>query len=186
MRNLVVSEWVTLDGVFDASTMKDWFMPFDSEDRRKHIKAGVMAADAFLLGKVTYKMLASYWSPLPDDAEGGLAGELNNTPKFVVSSKLKKADWKNSTIIKDKVIKEINKLKQQPGEEIQVIGSATLVQSLMKANLIDEFRFLVHPVIMGRGKPFFKDRMRTKGLELVKTEALALGVISLTYKPIMQ
>ena len=63
MRKLVVSEWVTLDGVFDASTMKDWFMPFDSEDRRKHIKAGVVAADAFLLGKVTYKMLASYWSP---------------------------------------------------------------------------------------------------------------------------
>jgi dihydrofolate reductase len=62
MRKLVVSEWVTLDGVFDANTMKDWFTPYDSEDRRKHIKAGVMAADAFLMGKVTYKMLASYWS----------------------------------------------------------------------------------------------------------------------------
>ncbi|HUQ37099.1 MAG TPA: dihydrofolate reductase family protein [Aestuariivirga sp.] len=184
MRKLVVSEWVTLDGVFDAKTMKDWFMPFDSEDRQKHIKAGVVAADAFLLGKVTYKMLASYWSPLPDDAEGGLAGELNKTPKFVVSSKLKKADWNNSTIIKDKVTREITKLKQQPGKEIQVIGSATLVQSLMKANLVDEFRFLVHPVIIGRGKPFFKDGMRTKGLELVSTKTLALGVMSLTYKPI--
>lgn len=184
MRKLVVSEWVTLDGVFDANTMKDWFTPYDSEDRRRHIKAGVMAADAFLLGKVTYKMLASYWSPLPDDAEEGLSGELNKTPKFVVSSKLKKADWNNSTIIKDKVIKEINKLKQQPGKEIQVIGCATLVQSMMKANLIDEFRFLVNPVIVGRGKPFFKDRMRTKGLELVKTETLALGVIFVSYEPI--
>jgi dihydrofolate reductase len=184
MRKLVVSEWVTLDGVFDANTMKDWFTPYDSEDRRKHIKAGIMAVDAFLMGKVTYKMLASYWSPLPDDAEEGLAGKLNNTPKFVVSSKLKKADWNNSTIIKDKVVKEITKLKQQPGNEIQIGGSATLVQSLMKANLIDEFRFLVHPVIMGRGKAFFKDGMRTKGLELVDTKALALGVMSLTYKPI--
>jgi dihydrofolate reductase len=184
MRKLVVSEWVTLDGVFDASTMKDWFMPYDSEDRRRHIKEGVMAAGAFLLGKVTYKMLASYWSPLADDAEQGLAGELNSTPKFVVSSKLKKADWKNSAIIKKNVVKEITKLKQQPGEEIQVIGSATLVQSLMKANLIDEYRFLVHPVVMGRGKSFFKDKMHTKGLELVNTKALALGVISLTYKPV--
>lgn len=184
MRKLVVSEWVTLDGVFDANTMKDWFTPYDSEDRRKHIKAGVMAADAFLMGKVTYKMLASYWSVLADDAEEGLAGKLNNTPKFVVSSKLKKADWNNSTIIKDKVVKEITKLKQQPGKEIQIGGSATLVQSLMKADLIDEFRFLVHPVIMGRGKPFFKDGMRTKGLELVETKALALGVMSLTYKPV--
>jgi dihydrofolate reductase len=184
MRKLVVSEWVTLDGVFDASTMKDWFMPFDSEDRRKHIKAGIMAVDTFLMGKVTFKMLASYWSVLPDDAEEGLAGKLNNTPKFVVSSKLKKADWKNSTIIKDKVVKEITELKKQPGKEIQIGGSATLVHSLMKANLIDEFRFLVHPVIMGRGKPFFKVGMRTKGLELVNTKALALGVMSLTYKPI--
>lgn len=133
---------------------------------------------------MTYKMLAPYWSVLADDAQEGVAGKLNNTPKFVVSSKLKKADWNNSTIIKDKVIKEINKLKQQPGKEIQVIGSATLVQSMMKANLIDEFRFLVNPVIVGRGKPFFKDRMRTKGLELVKTETLALGVIFVSYKPI--
>jgi dihydrofolate reductase len=113
-----------------------------------------------------------------------LAGKLNNTPKFVVSSKLKKADWNNSTIIRKNVVKEINKLKQQPGNEIQIMGSATLVQALMKANLIDEYRFLVHPVIMGRGKPFFKDRMSTKGLELVDTKALALGVISLCYKPI--
>jgi dihydrofolate reductase len=184
MRKLVVSEWVTLDGVFDANTMKEWFMPFDSEARRKHIKVGVMAADTFLLGKVTYKMLASYWAPLANDAEEGLAGELNNTAKIVVSSKLKKADWNNSSIIKDKVVKQISKLKQQAGKEILIMGSATLVQSLMKAKLIDEFRFLVHPVIMGRGKPFFRDGMRTKGLELAGTKVLDLGVMSLTYKPI--
>src|SRR6185503_16999518 len=134
MRNLVVSEWVTLDGVFDASTMKDWYAPFDSEDRQKHIKAGIMGSDAFLMGKVTYKMLAPYWSALANDAQEGVAGKLNNTPKFVVSSKLKKADWNNSEIIKKNVVKEINKLKQQPGNEIQIMGSATLVQALMKAN----------------------------------------------------
>ena len=136
MRKLVVSEWVTLDGVFDADTMDQWFNPYDSIDRQQCIKETVLASDAFLFGRATYEMLAPYWSSLKDNEMEGVAGKLNSAPKYVVSSTLKKAEWNNSTIIKESVVGEITKLKQQPGQEIQIEGSASLVQSLMEAHLL--------------------------------------------------
>ena len=181
MRKIVVSAWVTLDGVFDADIMDQWFIPYDSEARQEYIREGILACDAILLGRVTYEMLAPYWSSLKKN-EMGIADKLNRVPKYVVSSTLKKAKWNNSTIIKENIVEEISRLKQQPGNEIQIEGSASLVQSLMKANLVDEYRFLVHPVIMGRGKRFFKDGMHISGLKLVKTQMLDLGVILLCYE----
>ena len=182
MRKLIVSEWMSLDGVFDADTMAQWFMPFDSEERRKYIINTMLACDAILLGRTTYEMLAAYWSPLKKN-EDGLADKINSVHKYVVSSKLKKADWNNSTIIKEEVVEEIARLKRQPGHEIHIEGSATLVQSLMEAELIDEYRFLVHPIIMGSGKRFFKDGMQTKGLKIVKTQILDKEVILHCYQP---
>lgn len=162
MRKLIVSEWMTLDGVFDGDTMKEWFMPFDSEDRRKYIIKTMDSCDAILFGRATYEMLAPYWAPLRNN-EDGLADKINSVHKYVVSSTLKKADWNNTTIIKDNVEEEVVKLKQMPGHEIHIEGSAILVQSLMEANLIDEYRFLVHPIIIGSGKRFFKEGMNTSG-----------------------
>lgn len=183
MRKLIVSEWMTLDGVFDGDTMKEWFMPFDSNDRRSYIIRTMDACDAILLGRTTYEMLASYWSPLKNN-EDGLADKINSVPKNVVSATLKKADWNNSTIITENVTEEITRLKQQPGHEIHIEGSATLVQSLMKANLIDEYRFLVHPIIAGGGKRFFKEGMQTDRLKIVKTESLDNGVVLQCYQPV--
>ncbi len=183
MRKLVVSEWVTLDGVFDADTMGQWFNPYDSIDRQQYIQETVLASDAFLFGRATYEMLASYWSRLKDNEMGGVAGKLNSAPKYVVSSALKKAEWNNSTIIKENVVEEVIKLKQQPGQEIQIEGSASLVQSLMEAHLIDEYKFLVHPIIMGRGKRFFKEGKVPTRLKLIKTKTLDLGVVLLCYEP---
>ena len=182
MRKLVVSEWMTLDGVFDADTMKEWFEPYDSEDRQNYIKENVLTSDAFLVGRVTYEMLASYW-PNQKNNEMGIADRLNSAPKYVVSSTLKKAEWNNSTIINEDVVEEVTKLKQQPGQDILMFGSATLVQSLMEADLIDEYRFLVHPTIMGGGKRFFKDGMLATKLKLVKTETLNSGVTLDCYEP---
>lgn len=181
MRKLIVSAWVTLDGVFDADSMDVWWNPYNSAERATYIKEMINGADALLFGRTTYEMLASYWPDQKND-DNGPASKLNSVPKFVVSSTLKKADWNNSTIIKDNVVEEIAKLKKQPGQEIQIEGSATLVQSLMEANLIDEFRFLVTPIIVGRGKRFFKDGMSTTGMTLVKTKTLALGVVVLNYQ----
>lgn len=184
MRKLIVSERVTLDGVFDADTMDQWFMPYQSDDSAEYIKEGVLECDVYLLGRTTYEMLAPYWSSLKNN-EMGIADKLNSVSKYVVSSTLEKAEWNNSTIIKDakRVVEEITRLKEQPGQGILIHGSATLVQSLLEAELIDEYQFLVHPIIMGSGKRFFKDGMPTTKLKLVKTKTLGLGVILLCYQP---
>jgi dihydrofolate reductase len=115
MRTLVVSEWVTLDGVFDADTMNQWFEPYDSVDRQKSITEMVLGADAFLLGRVTYEMFSAYWPNVKnnDKKDLAIANKLNSAPKYVVSSTLKTADWNNSTIVKGNVPKEIMKLKQR-------------------------------------------------------------------------
>ncbi len=183
MRKLIVSEWMSLDGVFDADTMKDWFVPFDCDDRRKYIVATMDACDAILFGRTTYEMLAPYWAPLKNN-EDGLADKINSVNKYVVSSNLKEATWNNTTIIKGSVPEEVAKLKQMPGNEIHIEGSATLVKSLMEANLVDEYRFLVHPVMMGSGKRFFMEGMHSKALILVKTEAMDKGIMLHCYQPI--
>ena len=183
MRKLVVSEWVTLDGVFDADTMEQWFNPYHSDDKAEYIQETILASDAILLGRATYEMLAPYWSALKNN-EMGIADRLNSAAKYVVSSTPLKAQWNNSTIIKEHVVEEITRLKQQPGQDILITGSATLVQSLMQTDLIDEYRFLVHPIIMGSGKRFFKDGMDTTRLKLVKTNTFSLGVVLLCYKPV--
>ncbi len=185
MRKIIVSEWITLDGVFDADPQyfNEWFMPYDSEARGAYIQKSILGCGAFLMGSTTYNMLAPYWSALKNN-EFGLADKMNSAPKYVVSTTLKKAKWNNTQIIKKNVIEEIRKLKRESGKYILIPGSATLVQSLMEANLIDEYRFLVHPIIMGSGKRFFKDGMDTTRLKLVKTKTFSLGVILLCYKPV--
>jgi dihydrofolate reductase len=181
MRKLIVSAWISLDGIFDAELMNEWFNPFDSESRQDYIRNGILACDAIMFGRKTYEMLAPYWSAQKNN-EMGVADKLNNAPKYVVSKTLKSADWNNSTIIGDNLVNDIIKLKQQPGNEIQIEGSAKLVASLAKANLIDEYRLLVHPIIMGKGKGFFKEGFSTNGLRLTKTEPLDNGVIALYYE----
>jgi dihydrofolate reductase len=181
MRQLIASAWITLDGVFDADSMPQWFQPFDSESRQNYIRDGILSCDAFLFGRTTYEMLAPYWSTLKNN-EMGIAGQLNSAPKYVVSSTLKKADWNNSILISENVREEITRLKQQPGREIQIEGSATLIQALTEFRLVDEYRLLVHPIILGRGKRFFRDGLHTKGLTLIKTIPLDKGVIALHYR----
>lgn len=181
MRNLVVSTWMSIDGVFDADTMPQWFFPFDSISRQTYITKGIMDCDAILFGRTTYEMLSSFW-PYQTNDDMGPASKLNSVKKYVVSSKLTKVEWNNTTIIGENIIEEINKLKSEEGNEIQIEGSATLVKSLMKANLIDEFRFLVNPVIAGSGKRFFKDGFQTGGLKFAEVQSLEKGVIVLRYQ----
>jgi dihydrofolate reductase len=184
MGKLAVSEWVSLDGVFDADTMNEWFHPYNSQDRQQHITEMVLASDAFLVGRVTYEMLASYWPGVKtnDNGELEVANKLNSAPKYVVSSTLKQAAWSNSTIIDDGVLNEITRLRQRPGHNLLVFGSATLVESLMDADLVDEYRLLVHPIVMGSGKRAFTDGMATTKLTLGECKTLSSGVISLRYQ----
>ncbi|MEO6979091.1 MAG: dihydrofolate reductase family protein, partial [Mucilaginibacter sp.] len=142
---------------------------------------GILSADAFMFGRNTYQMLAPYWSSLKNN-EMGVADKLNSAPKYVASKTLKSAEWSNSTIIGKDLVDEINQLKQHAGSEIQIEGSADLVSSLIKEGLVDELRLLVHPVIMGKGKRFFKDGATLAGLNLIKTEPIDKGVIVLYYE----
>lgn len=181
-RKLIVSEWMSLDGVFDASTFDLWYNPFESPERQNLIRETTLAADTFLFGRTTYEMLAGYWGPMKNN-EMGIADKMNSTPKYVVSTTLKKADWNNSTIIKKNVAEKVAELKQQGGRYILLFGSATLVQSLMGSNLIDEYRFLLHPAIAGNGARFFKDGMPTTKLKVAETKPVALGVTLLRATP---
>ena len=182
MRKLIVSAWVSLDGIFDADTMEQWFNPYHSDARAAYIKETIDAADAFVLGRTTYEMLAPYWSAQQNN-EMGVAARLNSLPKYVVSSTLQKADWTNSTIVSGNATQAVARLKQQPGQDIVIMGSASLVQSLMQADLIDQYRFLVQPIIVGSGKRFFKDGMQSPSLKLVSCQTFDLGVVLLTYEP---
>jgi dihydrofolate reductase len=138
-----------------------------------------------LLGRVTYEMFAAYW-PSQTNNEFGIADKLNSQPKFVVSSTLEKGDWNNTTLIKGNVEEEIRTLKQQPGGDIRLTGSATLAQSLMQAGFVDEYWFLVHPIVVGRGKRLFPDGMELTGLKLVESKAFRSGVVLLRYQPTRQ
>lgn len=182
MGRLLVAAWVTLDGVFDADTMEQWFHPYHSDERGEYIKNQILACDALLLGRVTYEMLAPYWSSLKNN-EMGIADKMNGVAKYVASSTLKNAEWNNSTILNGNIVGEITKLKQQTRGEILIPGSATLVHSLMGAHLIDESQFLVHPHHQGSGKRFFNGRLDRTRLKLVETRMFSLGVILLRYEP---
>jgi len=185
MRKLWVKAWMTLDGVFDADTMDHWWPPADEsagdEARRmEYIVQEYSKGDVYLLGRTTYEMLWPGWSTqTTDDGPGPI---LNRMKKYVVSTTLKTAPWKESTIIKGNVVEEITKLKQQPGKDIIIDGSASLVQSLMGTDLIDEYRFLVQPIIMGKGRRFFTDWMPQTKLRHVERKTLSLGVLALTYQ----
>ena len=181
MRKIIVSEGMTLDGVFDAHTMTQWALP--NEGRDEFVRESVLASDALLYGRTTYDLEAYYW-PNQKNNEYGIADRMNSMPKYVVTSRPLQAQSNNTTIIKDNVVEEIAHLKQEGGKGILIKGSAMLVEMLMKAGLIDEYRFMVHPLIMGSGKRFFKDGMGLAQLQLVESRPIGLGVVALTYQPI--
>ncbi len=179
MRRLIVWEFLSLDGVMEAP--EQWVIPYQSPDVAGFIQAQNLAVDAILLGRVTYEAFAAYW-PSQTHSEFGIADKLNSEPKLVVSSTLEKAGWNNSTLITKNAVKEIARLKQQPGGDIGVTGSALLVQSLMQAALVDEFQLTIYPLILEGGKRLFPEG-RTMNLKLIEARSFNSGVVLLRYQP---
>jgi dihydrofolate reductase len=186
MRKIIVSEFVSLDGVMegpgpvDEFKLAGWTMPYWSEEIGKYKFDELFASDALLLGRVTYQGFAAAWPSRTD--EQGFADRMNSLPKFVVSTTLKKVGWNNSRLIKENVAEEVSKLKQQPGHDILIAGSSALVHTLMPHDLIDEYRLLVYPVVLGSGKRLFRDGSNTT-LKLVETKTFSSGVVLLCYQP---
>ena len=175
MRKLVVTEFLSLDGVMEnpAWTFKYW-----NDELAKFKGEEASAGDALLLGRVTYEGFAAAWPQSKDEG----APYFNSVRKYVVSRTLDKAEWNNSTLIKDNIVAEITKLKQQDGKDIVVHGSATLVQTLIQHDLVDRYRLLVYPVVLGKGKRLFQEETTTT-LKLVEAQPFSSGVTALIYEP---
>jgi dihydrofolate reductase len=181
MRKVVASELVSLDGVMGSP--QEWAFSYSNDEMEQANASGMAASDALLLGRATYQEFASYW-PYQNSADQPYTDYLNRTPKFVVSKTLEEPlEWQNSTLIKGDVAKEITELKRQPGKDITIIGSAALVQSLLRDGLLDELRLMVHPVVLGSGKRLFEDEGDQKALELLDSKTFSTGVLYLTYQP---
>lgn len=181
MGRIVVTEFLTLDGVMEAPNL--WSSDFWSDEATKFKTDEVFASDAQLLGRVTYVEFAASWPSATD--EEGLADRMNSMPKYVASTTLEKAEWNNSTLLKGNIPEEVARLKQQPGQDILVHGSADLVHTLTQYQLVDEYRFMVFPFVQGSGKRLFREGVAKTALNLVDSKAFASGVVVLTYRPKM-
>jgi len=177
MRKVVSGLFISLDGVVESPDK--WQFDHFDEDMMAAMGSQIAAQDTVLLGRVTYEEWAPYW---PTSTDEPFASHINNTPKYVVSTTLDKVEWKNSTLIKGNLAEAIAKLKQQPGKNIGVAGSPTLVRSLLQNDLLDELTLMVHPVVVGGGKRLFKDGGDLRRLKLVDTKTTRTGVVILSYR----
>jgi dihydrofolate reductase len=175
MRKLVVTEFLSLDGVMEAPM---WTFKYWNDEIAQFKGEETNASDALLLGRVTYEGFAAAW---PDSKDEG-APYFNSVRKYVVSTTLDKAEWNNSVLIKDNIVEEIDRLKQQEGKDITVHGSGKLVQTLIQHNLVDCFRLLVYPVVLGKGQRLFEEGT-TATFNLVETRSFSGGVVALIYEP---
>jgi dihydrofolate reductase len=181
MRKIIVTEWMSLDGINDATTMAEWFNPYHSESRAKSIQETINGCEVFLYGRNTYQMLYPYWSTMKNN-EMGVAEKLNKAKKYLVSTTLTEAPWENTIIINTDIIQKIAELKNQDGGSILVQGSTTLVKSLMAAGLVDELKLLIQPHIVGTNAGNFFEGMN-HGLTLINLQQLENGVILVSYQP---
>jgi class 3 adenylate cyclase/dihydrofolate reductase len=188
MGRLIASEFVTLDGVMEApghdqhrDGKNAWALRYAGADQQRYKAEELLQACAILMGRVTYEIFAAFWPTAPKDE--GFADRMNALPKYVVSRSLGTADWQNSTIIRANPVEKIAELKRQPGGSILLVGSADLLNSLIPHDVIDEYRLMVFPVVLGSGKRLFRDKTDITHLQLVDTRTFASGVTVLTYRP---
>jgi dihydrofolate reductase len=182
MRKVVAAEFVTLDGVMESP--EQWNMPYFNDEMGQSIAEGFAASDALLMGRVLYEEWAAFW-PNQDPEENPIAAQMNSLTKYVVSTTLAEPlEWNNSKLIRgDELVEKIAELKQQPGKDIVVSGSGTLVRSLLRYGLLDELQLMVHPVVVGPGKRLFEEVEEQVTLELADSRTFATGVVYLTYRP---
>ena len=188
MRKIIVTEFITLDGVIEAPGGNEtphphggWQRAYNAPETGKYKMDELESVDTLLLGKNTYEMFAVYW---PTQSDAGFGEPINRLPKYVVSNSLQEATWNNSHILRD-VAKDVASLKQSDGGDILVYGSATLVKALLHHDLVDELRLMVYPVSIGGGLRLFDDNRGLKKFTLKHAHATANGVLILEYLPVI-
>jgi dihydrofolate reductase len=192
MRRLVVTEFLSLDGVYQAPGDPNedmdggfkhggWQRPFFDEVLGAAAAEGMAQTDAHLFGRKTYEIMAAHWPTAPSDDP--YAQHLNNVKKYVASRTLGRVKWRNSALIRD-VPEEVARLKEQPGKNITVLGSGNLVQTLIELDLVDEYSLTVFPIVLGSGRRLFPDSESTRNLRLVDSKPTSTGALILTYRPV--
>jgi dihydrofolate reductase len=182
MRKIIAGLFISLDGVVEAPDQ--WHFPYFNDEMGEAVGGMMAESDTMLLGRKTYEGFASFWPNQGSEVEG--ADHMNTIPKLVASTTLDRVDWQNSTLIKGNVAEELTRLKQQPGKNIGITGSATLVRSLLRDGVLDELHLLVHPIIVGQGQRLFDDMAAQVPLKLVSSKTFSTGVLSLVYAPATQ
>ena len=192
MSRLVVNENLTLDGVMQSPAAPDedrrggfedggWAPPYFDQVMGDWAAEGMAKGGAMLFGRRTFEQFASFWSTQPDD--NPFAAVLNNRQKYVASTTLEEPlSWSNSTLLQGDAMEAVAELKEQP-DDLVVLGSGELVQSLMRANLVDEYVLLIHPLVLGTGRRLFSDGGSSADLRLVDTKTTTTGVVIATYRP---
>jgi dihydrofolate reductase len=190
---LTLHTFLTLDGVMQAPGGPDedpdghfqhggWSFPYGNEDAGATVAGWFAQASAFLLGRKTYDIFSTHW-PRVTDPDDPIASKLNALPKYVASTTLTSAGWHNSSLLGGDVAAEVAKLKERPGNELQVHGSGQLAHTLIQNDLIDEYRLLFFPVHLGTGKKLFRDGARAAALRLIGSATTSTGVIIARYQP---
>jgi dihydrofolate reductase len=186
MRRIVVTEFVSADGVMEDPGGAEgyrhggWTFKFSDDEGMKYKLDETLGHDALLLGRVTYEGFARAWPGMTDDV--GFADKMNSMPKYVVSSTLSEATWNNSTILRGDLAQEVSAIKEQDGGDILVAGSASLVRGLTDLGLVDEYRLMVFPIVLGSGKRLFDGVIDATTLRLVDAKPLQSGTVILTYQ----
>ncbi|HEY7847973.1 MAG TPA: dihydrofolate reductase family protein [Candidatus Limnocylindria bacterium] len=186
---LIATSFVTVDGVMEGPGFDEhrdgknaWALRIQDEDTERYNVELLFGADAILLGRTTYQIWAAFW-PTLKTGDAPMAERINAMPKYVASNTLERADWNNTTILRGDVAAEITRLKEQPGGELLLYGSADLLAEVMKHDLVDEYRLLLYPVVLGSGKHLFHDRIDTHHLRLASSRVFTSGVVLLVYEP---
>jgi dihydrofolate reductase len=190
---LTLTMFVTLDGVVQAPGGPNedrsggfehggWLVPYADDDMAQAMTGFFVEADAFLLGRRTYEIFAASW-PKVTDPDDPIASRLNSLPKYVASRTLTDVSWEGSKLLKGDLATEVAELKRKPGRELQVHGSGGLVQTLMQHDLIDEYRLLTYPVVLGEGKRLFGDGAKPAALNWIDHKTTSTGVSIDVYTP---
>ena len=190
---LTLHTFLTLDGVLQApgGPQEDtdggfehggWSFPYGDQDFGTTMTGWFENADAFLLGRKTYEIFNSHWPRVTDEGDP-IASKLNSLPKYVASTTLGSVSWNNSSLLGGDVVAEVAKLKERPGNELQVHGSGALAHTLIDADLIDEYRLLYFPLHLGMGKKLFRDGAKAASLRLLDATTTSTGVIIARYEP---
>jgi dihydrofolate reductase len=185
MRRIITSNLVSLDGYL-AGPGGDLSWHTVNDEFFRYAEDMLNSAGTLLFGRITYDLMASYWpaeTVKKDDPV--IAGKMNGLPKIVFLKTLEKAGWENTTLFNGDVEKNIRHLKEQPGKDILILGSGTIVSALTQSGLIDEYRFIINPVILGGGVYQFTGQIDRKKMELKDVKRFSFGVVMLSYQPII-